>query len=85
MLSDILGSLVLGVFVVFVYYIIQTVYQKSRPIHFDRPFSDGSLQLVEGFAGTGNNQFLETDDALSVTIDYEGSEISLKIVVPDDI
>ncbi len=47
--------------------------------------SDGRVQSVAGFYGTHNYEFLETDDALSVSIQYEGSEVSLMMIVPQDI
>lgn len=46
---------------------------------------DGSVQSVEGFSGDHNFQFLETDDALSVSLPYQGSQVSLMIIQPDDI
>ena len=46
---------------------------------------NGEVQTVAGFTGTDNYQFLETDDALSVSIGYQGSEVSLMIIVPNDI
>ena len=46
---------------------------------------DGGVQAVAAFTGTNNFQFLETDDALSVSIQYQGSEISLMMIVPNDI
>jgi serpin B len=47
--------------------------------------ASGQQQTVAGFAETDNFQFLETDDALSVAIEYEGSQVSLMIIVPNDI
>ncbi len=47
--------------------------------------ADGRVQSVAGFSGNHSYQFFETDDALSVSIQYEGSEVSLMIIVPQDI
>ena len=47
--------------------------------------SDGRVQSVAGFSGVYNYQFLDTDNALSVTLPYQGSEISLTIIEPEDI
>ncbi len=47
--------------------------------------ANGQLQSVPGFTETDDFQFLETDDALSVAIPYQGSEVSLMIIVPNDI
>lgn len=46
---------------------------------------DGETQSVAGFGGTDNFRFLETDDAMSVSIDYMGSDVSMMIIVPNDI
>jgi serpin B len=47
--------------------------------------ASGQQQMVPGFAETDNFQYLETDDALSVAIEYEGSQVSLMIIVPNDV
>lgn len=60
---------------------------NSRPVDlgFNAFDLNGWLANVAAFTGTADYQFLETDDAVSVSIQYQGSEVSLMIVVPDDI
>lgn len=47
--------------------------------------ADGQVQEVAAFRGADDFRFLKTDDALSVSIEYQGSEISLMMIVPNDI
>ncbi len=47
--------------------------------------NDGRVQSVAGFYGVNGYEYLDTDDALSVSIQYEGSKVSLMIIVPEDI
>ena len=52
---------------------------------FEFTTADGGVLSVPGFRGESSHQYLRTEEALSVSIEYEGSDVSLMIIMPEDI